>query len=333
MPSNQRPKPGDDAAITRELRTDSEALRYAEWWVRRKIYGLSDEEARFLLRLYRDAYQRMLDPLANAYDSNGKPILSRRLATLEQIEREMDALLRQVNQHAFDSAVQAYQMGLYGRGWALDAATSAGVPVRVPLLPIEAIRAAVLQPYLGQRWGETLLLERDEFVLRIRRSITNSLISGEGMQAAQRRLRDELGIQTDRRKGFTRNFYRTQLIARNEIMRASNQGALAVYEQNQDILQGWEFVATKDGRTCKDICGPLDGKTFLFSDPMSQPPSGTHPGCRCTVVPWLKDTRIADLVMGGPRQTYTQWAAQRGITDDGGLSRQRGADVPELNKA
>ena len=27
-----RSQPQDDAAITRALRTDSEALRYAEWW-------------------------------------------------------------------------------------------------------------------------------------------------------------------------------------------------------------------------------------------------------------------------------------------------------------
>ena len=168
------------------------------------------------------------------------------------------------------------------------------------------------------------------FVHRVRASITQSLIAGEGIAQAQRRLRDELGIQTDRRKGFKRNFYRTLLITRTEIMRASNLGALSIYEDNQDILAGWEWVATRDEHTCT-ICRALDSKVFSFDDPQQPPPSGSHPGCRCTIVPVLIDTDLMDRVSGGPRQTYDQWAIENGIFDDGGLKTQRSADAHGLN--
>lgn len=464
----------DDAAITRQLRSDSEALRYAEWWVRRRLYGLSDQEARWLHAQYVASYRVMQAALAEALADERGPLTARRARLLGQIEAEMDRLTREVGAHLLDTSVQAYQQGAAGRAWALDMATNPDVGIHTALLPTEAIRAAILTPYLGQQWGDTLALERDEFVLRIKRSLTASLVQGEGMAQAQRRLRDELGIQTDRRKGFKRNFYRTLLIARTEIMRASNLGALAVYEQNQDVLSGWEWVATRDERTCfpawvqvetdsgprpiaqlkpgdrvltrkgyravrgvmrkryagrmvrvvagdrqvvatadhlfwsngwraagtltiKDTvqtfgnqpikvrgvfdvalsdadhaptaisrvathykkwlwvydievegehefyaegvlvhncptCGALDGKRYAFGDPVLAPPSGSHPGCRCTAVPVLRDTDLMDRV-AGVRETYAEWAAKNGIDwqQDGALGGQRTSDAHGLN--
>jgi SPP1 gp7 family putative phage head morphogenesis protein len=320
----------DDAAITRRLRTDSEALRLAEWWVRRRIYGLGDEAARVLYGEYITAYRRMVRTLETAYDGNGDPVLIRREAMLAQIEAEMDALLAQITPDIARGLLDAFEQGRAGRAYVLDQTTLEGLQIKFPLMPIEAIRAATLTPYLGRRWPDTLQIARNEFVLRIRRSITQSLIEGEGIEAAQERLRQELGIQTDVKRGFKRNFYRTLLIVRTEIMRASNLGALSIYEQNQDILRGWEWVATRDERVCP-ICSALDGKVFAFGSDQQPPPSGSHPGCRCTIVPVLLDTDLMDRVTGGPRQTYRQWAIENGIFDDGGLGGQRSADAHGLN--
>ena len=322
-----RPKPDDPAAISRKLRSDSQALRDAEWWVRRRIYGLSDQEARRLFDLYMQTYRQMAGTLSMAYGSDGSPDLARRAQLLRQLEAEMATLAQQTGISLDDALVAAYQQGYAGRAWALDMATNPDVPVRLrPVLPANAIRAALLQPYLGTPWHEELGYNFAEYTTRIRRSVTASLMQGEGMAQAQRRLRDELGVVTDRRKGFRRNFYRTLLITRTEIMRASNLGALAVYEENQDILNGWEWVATKDERTCP-ICGGMDGKRFGFGDAQMQPPSGSHPGCRCTIVPVLKDERLMNEV-AGVRETYSDWAARRGMVTDGGLGGQRGAAPP-----
>jgi len=324
-------QPSDSAAIARALRSDSDLLRYAEWWVRRRIYGLSDQEARWLYDRYLDAYKRMVAALPTAYDGNGDPQLQQRAALLDQIEREMRALTGAVDTHLTNTILDAFRQGAMGRGWALDSATGAQVRVRLPMLPAEAIRALLLTEYVGQQWSATLMYDRDDFITRIKRGLTQSMIQGEGMAAAQRRVRDELGIQTDRRKGFKRNFYRTLLIARTEIMRASNLGALATYEQNQDVLNGWEWAAARDERVCR-VCGALDGKTFGFGDPQLAPPSGSHPGCRCTPVPWIKDAFMADDAR--VRQTYAEWAAERGISwmDDGGLASQRSTTAHGLNR-
>ena len=321
----------DNAAITRALKTDSVVLRFTEWWVRRRIYGLEDQESRWLFERYMQAYKEMAVKLTVAYDKEDRLNVQRRQSLLEQIEAEMNALMGDVANHLFLSELDAYRQGYYGRAWALDMTTLPEVRVRAGYLPTDAIRASVLTPYVGRQWGETLQLARDEFVLRIKRSITTSIIGGESMAQAQRRLRDELGIPTDRRKGFKQNFYRTMLIARTEIMRASNLGALAVYEQNDDILSGWEWVVARDRRTCP-YCAGQDGKRFKFGDMHPVPPSSSHPGCRCTAMPVLIDTDLMDRVAGGPRQTYRDWAQQQGIAGaDGHLGSQRTSDAHGIN--
>jgi SPP1 gp7 family putative phage head morphogenesis protein len=335
MPNPPR-QPTDDAAITRALASDSEALRYAEWWVRRRIYGLQDQEARWLYRAYGDAYRSMRDALDSAYTSDGDARLGRLDDLLRQIEREMDMLLGMVVPHTAQSLEEAFRQGYYGRAWSLDMATNEDVPITLrPWLPTEAIRAMLLQPVDVKRrrpdWLTEIGLSRDEFIARVRSSLTRSLIGGEGMAAAQRRLRDELGIETDRRKGFKRNFYQTLITTRTEVMKASNLGALAIYEENSDLLSGAEFVAARDGRTCP-YCGGLDGTRWKFGDPgFIVPPSQTHPGCRCTLVPVLMDTALMDRV-AGVRQTYAQWKAGYPAILDGGLDDQRGAEPPALNE-
>lgn len=79
-------------------------------------------------------------------------------------------------------------------------------------------------------------------------------------------------------------------------------------------------------------CGALDGKRYAFGDPVLAPPSGSHPGCRCTAVPVLRDADLMDRV-AGVRETYAEWAAKNGIDwqQDGALGGQRTSDAHGLN--
>jgi len=57
-----------------------------------------------------------------------------------------------------------------------------------------------------------------------------------------------------------------------------------VYDANSDLLEGYQWVATLDGRTTM-ICGSRDGKVFQKGGPM--PPA--HWNCRSTTIPKVKD--------------------------------------------
>lgn len=72
---------------------------------------------------------------------------------------------------------------------------------------------------------------------------------------------------------------RARLVARTEIIAASNEGSLQTYEAN-NILQS-EFYAALDERTCED-CMDYHGRVLPTSECHGLIP--VHPSCRCTWV-------------------------------------------------
>lgn len=342
--------PRNNADIARELRTDSEALRYAEWWVRQRIYGLEDAELRTLRDEYIAAYREILSTAANYQDMERA-----RIAQLAaQIEREIDGITTQLMRTQAGqldaSLTNAWKQGYYGRAWLLDTVTVREWSANLNLLvPNDAIRAALVSPYIGNDgW---INLSRDAMVAEIKRSVIQGLIQGESMAQIRRRLADALGIKPGQVSNFKGAYYRALLITRTEVMRASNLGALAIYEQNRDVISGYEWVATLDERTCLR-CGQLDGKVFEWGSSGHEiiwqrkasgnvmrtvkepPPSGSHGGCRCTVAPTLIDAGLLDLALTRPRELYPTWAARMGISPltDGGLRTQRASDAHGLNR-
>ncbi|MGS2691716.1 MULTISPECIES: hypothetical protein [Citrobacter] len=58
-------------------------------------------------------------------------------------------------------------------------------------------------------------------------------------------------------------------------------------KEDGDITQGVKLVATLDWDTWPE-CGEMDGKTWKWGDP-NIPQLPHHDGCRCVLIPWLKD--------------------------------------------
>lgn len=59
--------------------------------------------------------------------------------------------------------------------------------------------------------------------------------------------------------------------------------------ENEDVLEGYEWVATLDSRTSL-VCGSRDGVVYPFgNDPIRSPKPPAHFSCRSTIVPKVKD--------------------------------------------
>ena len=279
-----------------------------------------------------------------------------REALVQQITAQMDFLIAQAQDMALSDMTDAYYGGAYGVAYTLDSTIGGLFPdgANIPLLPTDAVQAQLLAPYVGNTFVNRFSEARDEFMLRIRRSLVQSQIQGESISEAMRRIRDELGIVTDRRLkadrlAHRRNFNRVQMIARTELLRASNLGALAIYQANNDVLRGWEWLTAVDDRVCP-ICAPLDGLLFNFDgspaekglSTTAQIPPPAHPQCRCTVVPSLLP-EFGDLerAIGGNRATqdgplnvanFEQWRQQRGLDRNryGQVYDTRGRKAPQM---
>ncbi len=75
--------------------------------------------------------------------------------------------------------------------------------------------------------------------------------------------------------------YRALATARTEVNRVRREATRELYQENDDIIKKWEWVAAKSSRTCP-LCLAMDGKTFPLDEPFPQ-----HINCLCTMIPVL----------------------------------------------
>lgn len=149
---------------------------------------------------------------------------------------------------------------------------------------VRSTTSDLFRPY-ARTWGAKALD-------KAKASIEDSVLIGEDMKQAARRLRDAIGASQ----------HDAMMMARTGIQSAAAQVTRAYHDENQDVMKGVQWVATLDARTCV-ICGALDGKTWTYGEPgpddegpISELPTiPVHPGCRCTTAGAVKSWRELGL--------------------------------------
>lgn len=305
------------------MATVADRIREGNEYVSAHIYALESQTVRDLYAAYQRAYSEMQQATAQALAAGTWAVadVAARERLLQQIAYQLDLLEREQAGIQAGALIDAYKAGLVGTAWNMDTSLMVAMgrnPNTLPLLPNEAIRAQALAPYAGQTFAERFRDNRADFELRMKRSLVQSQIQGEGVYEAQKRIAEALGIEIGRRTKADRAanqamFARTEMIARTELLNASNNGARAAFVANRDLLRGYEILTAKDERVCP-ICGPLDGTVYDFSDKNAKRPP-FHPRCRCTVIPALINRELEQAI-AGKREPFTEWAKQRGLTKD-----------------
>ena len=112
-----------------------------------------------------------------------------------------------------------------------------------------------------------------------------ALIMGLGSRETAALLRD---------KGIQGSVPGLENLARTFLMSASNDARDSAAERLLgNMLKGWRYVATLDGRTCP-ICGVDDHKFFPVDE--SRPRLPRHFSCRCLYVPAVREPDQVDQV-------------------------------------
>lgn len=86
--------------------------------------------------------------------------------------------------------------------------------------------------------------------------------------------------------------FRALSVARTEVNRVRRETTRQIYEDNSDILEGWEWVASKSTRTCP-LCLAMDGRRFPLDEPFPQ-----HVNCRCTMKSVIIDLPAKKRTLG-----------------------------------
>ena len=218
-------------------------LHDGEEFVRGRIWSLEDATIQTLAELFIDSRGRMQNSLNEVFERTATSgqwtagdiaFRQRTEYLLSQIDNEIVRLMAGAQDATLRAATLGYQGGFYGRAWMLNQGLRTDQLINLPVLPTEAIRAAILAPYRGLTFIDRFADARDDFVRRIRRAIVQSQIEGDTIYQAQKRLADALGINIGRRTRAARLanrglFNRTEMIARTEILRSSNLGAMQIY--------------------------------------------------------------------------------------------------------
>lgn len=300
------------ASLIDASRLPHRALRDGETYLKRKTFAVENAAVLRLQALYREAYRDLRDVL-DAAPSRAQ-MTGAVNARVDRLRRDVLATVEQ--------ATKAALLGNYlGRLWLLDVATREDVRVHVPFLTADTLREDyyddLIRDLLGREWRAQYDVELDDLVVGIRRAIGQSMMDGEGMAGIQRRVRAAMGVETDRRrgragsaerKGYRANFNRVQVMTRTVVQTVANNGTIAAYKANSDVLSGYEWLTANDEKVCPD-CRGMDGKVFSFKSRVRPP---KHPNCRCTVIPVIKPDALEDS-NAKARVPLKQWAQGFGI--------------------
>lgn len=108
-------------------------------------------------------------------------------------------------------------------------------------------------------------------------------------------------------------------LAKTGMSHVTNNARMMLYEGNQDVVKGWKFIATLDGRTTP-LCMDNDGNIYSVGEGLSEMPP-LHHRCRSTTAPVLKSWKEMGLdikstsasqraALGGPvegKVKYSKW--------------------------
>lgn len=182
-------------------------------------------------------------------------------------------------------------------------------------LPYEALQELIGFSGDGAPLSELLAQLGPATAANIRGALLGGLAAGYNPRKIARQIRDDLNG----------NLFRAETIARTETLRSYREASRMGYQENDDIVTRWRWSAYHGGRTCA-VCLAMDGREFDLPTPL-----GTHPNCRCALLPVMKSW--AELGFTGPGleevdygETGAAWfARQDAATQDGVLGSAKGA--------
>ncbi len=158
--------------------------------------------------------------------------------------------------------------------------------------------SAGIETVMDERSGRIVDINK-RIAAQLRNVIATNLVEGEPISKLKPAIREFFNVDYAK--------IRAERIARTETIWAFNHGAVEGYKQSR-IVEAKEWVTAQDDRLCQ-WCAPMDGKIVgltenyhdmgadfigeeggtlnLDYEDVQHPP--LHPGCRCTIVPVLKE--------------------------------------------
>lgn len=228
-----------------------------------------------------DTINRIMQTIEGRLTGNLTELSKARLDTLLLDLRQLsNGLYKEMADEIMDELIDFtdYEVGFTKR--MLDRLTAGETALPAPEQIQSAIYSNVmkLEPTKNYTIGAVLGEFASKKAVQITQTITDGVIIGDTTPTIIQSLKNMFGLQKNQASTLARTI--TNFIA--------TQAREAVYRENQDIFEGYEWVATLDSRTSL-ICASRDGQIYPFgNDPIKSPKPPAHFSCRSTIVPVVK---------------------------------------------
>jgi SPP1 gp7 family putative phage head morphogenesis protein len=236
----------------------------------REMLVVYEDLQRDLSRQYTEIQKLITDAAAAGEEIKGSWILkSRRLnELLAQAQEQVVRFGGRVS--AIVSREQAEAMTIAGDHTRDVVELITSNPMLGSMLPSRAVENAV--GMMGDGSPMTAYFEKTlapAVAEKLKQEIITAAATGTDFRTIARRLEAAGDI--------TRS--RALAIARTEVNRVRRATTQQIYQENLDVIEGWEWVASKSSRTCP-ACLALDGSIHKLDESFPQ-----HINCRCTMIP------------------------------------------------
>ena len=229
------------------------------------------------VRLYEEGLQRMIDDLHTTYRQRMRRTIQRggRITELEgrvrtEVNRLIDRSFRMLSPElrAFISSEADFTTGVLDR--------NVGEIWRARNTPKTPLRNLVLSTPLR----DSRVLERHfrDIGVGARMAINSGIRRGIAQGLSHDEIARSLNLDVPR--------YQSRALVRTAVTQFATTAQDAVYRANQDVLRGFQYVATLDARTTP-ICSRNDGRVFDIDDETAPRPP-LHWNCRSTTIPVTK---------------------------------------------
>lgn len=284
------------------------AMRLAEIIIRQKLYKLENAAVQRLASLYRDAFEdirRAAEASANVDTEWRNKVIAYSNTRLQKLANDAAA-------RSLEASAAAFTGTYLARLWQIASArgSSEGLDLRVPDALAGVMTENVFDDYilslLGKEWRAQFADQIDVLVAQVKLAINTGMAEGEAMDVIMSRVRSVIGVPIDPAAGYTANFNRVQAITRSVVIKASNNGAIAAYRNNADVVSGYQWLAARDERVCP-TCRGLNGTIYKLGEEIRPP---AHINCRCAIIPTLRIPGEYD----GPIDRLQDWGVDVGVS-------------------
>jgi len=156
-----------------------------------------------------------------------------------------------------------------------------------PVTLFAAVESKPLQGKLIKEWIDKL--DQDSYT-RIQDAVRMGLVEGQSYNDVVKRITGTKALQyTDGVMALNKR--QTQALVSTAMSHATNTATDEFYNANDDLIKGWQFLATLDFRTTT-LCKSYDGKEFKLNEGPRPP---IHIRCRSSTVPVLKSWKEMGL--------------------------------------